>query len=162
MKRLTLLVLVTAIATVAFGFGDASARSPGENVGVFMTRILREEIKGQWARQWDELHPGHQRLITRSQYVACSRALQTDIATGSEIFNVLDVIDEPIAVRGIPERTSKLVTLSFHVRGSANTLTYRLHAVARQGRWTWILGPRFLRAIAHGHCLDGSPLPAPK
>jgi hypothetical protein len=162
MKRVTLLVLVAAVAALVFGCGVASARSPGENVGVFMTRILREEIKGQWARQWDELHPGHQRLITRLQYVACARALQTDIATGAEVFNVLDVRDEAINVPSVPQRTSKLVTLSFHARGSAKALTYRLHAVATRGRWAWILGPRFLSAIAHGRCLDGSPLPSAK
>lgn len=162
MRRATLVALVAVLAALTGGCGAASARAPGENVGVFMTRILREEIRGQWARQWDELHPGHQRLITRRQYVACSRALETDIGTGREVFKVLDVRDQPIDVRGVSQRTSKLVTLSFHTSGSANALTYQLHAVALQGRWTWILGPRFLSAIAHGRCLGGSPLPAAK
>jgi hypothetical protein len=154
--------LVSVFAALSSGCGGASARAPGENVGVFMTRILREEIKGQWARQWDELHPGQQRLITRLQYVACSRALETNIATGREVFRVLDVRDQPIDVRGVSQRTSKLVTISFHAGGSPSALTYQLHAVATQGRWTWILGPRFLKAIARGRCLDGSPLPAAK
>ena len=127
-----------------------------------MTRILREEIKGQWAPQWDELHPGHQALITRHQYVACSRGLQTNIATGREVFTVLDVTDQSIDVRGVPQRTSKLVTISFRAPGSASALTYRLHAVAVKDRWTWILGDRFLSAIAHGRCLDGAPLVSAK
>jgi hypothetical protein len=158
MRRAALIVAATAVAGLAVG-GCGSGSGPRENVGVFMTRILREEIKGQWARQWNELHPGHQRLITRSQYVACSRTLQTDIATGPEVFDVIDVRDQAIDVRGVSQRTSKLVTISFHARGNANALTYRLHAVAVQGRWTWILGQRFLSAIAHGRCLDGSRLP---
>ena len=124
-----------------------------------MTRILREEIQGQWARQWSELHPGHQRLITRAQYVVCSREMQTDIATGTEVFRVLDVQDDPIHIQGVPQRTSKLVTINFHQRGKASGgLTYRLHAVEVGGRWSWILGGRFLTAVAHGRCLDGSPL----
>jgi len=161
MRRAALIVLASAMAALATGCGSGSnGRAPGENVGVFMTRILREEIKGQWARQWNELHPGHQRLITRSQYVACSRTLQTDIATGPEVFDVIDVSDQAIDVHGVSQRTSKLVTISFHARGNTNALTYRLHAVAVHGRWTWILGQRFLSAIAHGRCLDGSPLPS--
>ena len=146
------------LASVAAGCGSGAA-TPKESVGVFMTRILREEIQGQWARQWSELHPGHQRLITRAQYVACSREMQTNIATGGEVFHVLDVQDDPIHIQGVPQRTSKLVTITFHQRGKASGgLTYRLHAVAVGGRWSWILGGRFLSAVAHGRCLDGSPL----
>jgi hypothetical protein len=146
------------LGSVAAGCGSGGA-APKEGVGSFMTRILREEIHGEWSRQWTELHPGHQRLITRAQYVACSREMQTDIATGAEIFRVLAVQDDPIDIPGVPQRTSKLVTISFHQRGtSSGGLTYRLHAVAAGGRWTWILGGRFLTAVAHGRCLDGSPL----
>ena len=153
-----LLALVALVAAVAGGCGSGGA-TPTESVGAFMTRILREEINGQWARQWTELHPGHQRLITRAQYVACSREMNTDIATGKEVFRVLAVANDPIHVAGVPQRTSKLVTLSFNEPGKATgALTYRLHAVALQGRWVWILGGRFLTAVSRGRCLDGSPL----
>jgi len=159
MRRAALIALAAALAGLAVG-GCGGGSGPRENVGVFMTRILREEINGKWAREWSELHPGHQRLITRSQYVACSRALRTDIGTGAEVFRVLDVRSEAIDIRGIPQRSSKLVTISFRSRGSANPLTYRLHAVAVNGRWAWILGSGFLSEVARGRCLDGSPLPA--
>jgi hypothetical protein len=66
------------------------------------------------------------------------------------------VEDVPIHVRSVPERTSKLVTIS--VASGQGTTTYHLHAVRHDGRWTWILGPAFLQAVVHGHCLDGSPL----
>ena len=39
------------LAAVAAGCGSGAA-APKESVGIFMTRILREEIQGQWARQW--------------------------------------------------------------------------------------------------------------
>jgi len=152
-KRVAALVALVAVAT---GCGSASA-TPRESVGIFMTRILREEINGQWSKQWSELHPGHQRLITRAQYVACSRAMGTNFATGKEVFRVLGVQDDPIHVRGVPQRTSKLVTISFKSPG-ASALTYRLHAVDVSGHWAWILGDRFLAEVAKGRCLDGSPL----
>lgn len=146
-----------ALVVVLAGCGGAAASTPKESVGVFMTRILREEINGQWGKQWSELHPGHQQLISRSQYVTCSHAMGTNIATGKEVFHVLDVRDEPIHVEGVPQRTSKLVTISFRDPG-ITPLTYRLHAVAVGGRWAWILGDAFLTQLDHGRCLDGAPL----
>ena len=148
--------VLLALAVAGCGSGAAA---PKESVGIFVTRILREEINGQWARQWSELHPGHQKLITRAQYVACSREMQTDIATGAEVFHVLAVQDDPIHIQDVPQRTSKLVTINIRQRGKTGTgLTYRLHAVDVGGRWAWILGGPFLTALAHGRCLDGSPL----
>ncbi len=152
------LVVLLGLVALAAGCGGSGVSAPTESAGVFMTRILREEINGQWAQQWSELHPGHQRLITRAQYVACSREMGMNIATGAEIFRVLDVENDPIDVQGVPQRTSKLITISFHQRGKASALTYRLHAVAVDGRWAWILGGRFLSAVSHHRCLDGSPL----
>jgi len=151
--------VVVALALVVAGCGGGGgSTAPSESAGTFITRILSEELHGEWARQWTELHPGHQKLITQAQYVACSRSLGTNIATGKEIFHVLAIEDDPIHVRGVPQRTSKLVTITVHQRGDASGLTYRLHAVAVDGRWTWILGPRFLDELAHGRCLDGSRL----
>jgi len=153
-KRAAALV---ALILVGGGCGASSASTPREGVGVFMTRILREESNGQWSKQWTELHPGHQKLITRAQYVACSRAMGTNIATGKESFRVLGVQDEVIHVQGVPQKTSKLVTISFKKPG-VSALTYRLHAVDVSGHWAWILGDRFLAAVDKGRCLDGSPL----
>jgi hypothetical protein len=154
-----------AVAALAAGCGGGGAAAPSATAamsgpGVFMTRILREEISGQWGKQWSELHPAHQALISRTQYVACSRRMGTDFATGHEVFRVLDVRDEAIKVRGVPQHTSKLVTITFREPGKQNGLTYHMHAVNADGHWVWILGDRFLAAVSHGQCLDGSPLRA--
>lgn len=153
MKRAAAAVVLVALLA---GCGGAS-KAPREPVGAFMTRILREELNGQWSKQWTELHPAHQKLISRSQYVACSRGIGTNVATGRETFKVLDVVDDPIHVQGVPQTSSKLVTITVHSPG-VTSLTYRLHAVAVSGRWAWILGDRFIAAIDRGKCLDGAPL----
>jgi len=155
------LALGAVLALLASGCGGGgAATAPSENPGVFITRILSEELNGQWSRQWSELHPGHQKLISRSQYVTCSRSIGTNIATGREVFHVLAVDDQAIHVRGVPQRTAKLVTINVRQRGAGGAagLTYRLHAVAVGGRWAWILGDRFLSQIARGRCLDGTRL----
>ena len=60
----------------------------------------------------------------------------------------------------MPQRTAKVVTLRLRQSNepAAQSATYRLHAVRVHGRWRWILAGRFLAAVAHGRCLDGSPL----
>ena len=162
---LPLTAVVTGIVLVAAGCGAAAAAPPTKtanvgSAGVFMTRILREEIHGQWGLQWQQLHPGHKRLISQAQYIACSERMGTDFATGDEVFRVLDVRNERIQVEGVPERTSKLVTITFHHPGKQSGLTYHMHAVNVKGHWAWILGGKFLSAVARGRCLDGSPLRA--
>jgi hypothetical protein len=147
--------LAVALAAVAAGCGGTA--TPSESAGAFMTRILQEEIAGRWAAQWGELHPGHQKLITRAQYVLCSEAMGTNVETGNETFTVRGVRDQAIHVRGVPERTAKLVTIQLRQPGNGSA-TYHLHAVLDHGRWTWILGQSFLAALAKGRCLDGSPL----
>jgi hypothetical protein len=165
MRRACAIGAVAAlVAVTAAGCGGAS-RSPvpppkTTGVGLFMTQILREEINGQWSTQWRALHPGHQRLISQAQYVACSKRMGTNFATGGEVFRVLDVRDEAIHVRGVPEKTSKVVTITFREPGNKKALTYRLHAVRVGAGWRWILGDRFLNALERGRCLDGSLLPA--
>lgn len=153
MRRTLALAL---LAVLAAGCGGASA-TPKEPVGVFMTSVLREEIDGKWAQQWTQLNPAHQKLITKAEYVACSRRMGTNIGTGKETFHVLAVQNDPIDVQGVSQRTAKLVTISFKPP-DAGPLTYRLHAVADAGRWTWILGNKFLAEIDRGKCLDGTPL----
>jgi hypothetical protein len=125
-----------------------------------MTRILHEELSGQWAAQWGELHPGHQKLITRAQYVTCSEAMGTNVSTGRETLSVRGVRDVAIHVRAVPERSAKLVTIVLRSGAGAEPTTYHLHAVLDGGRWTWILGRSFLDALEQGRCLDGSPLGA--
>jgi hypothetical protein len=147
-------IIVSALAAACGG--STTAAKPREQPGDFVKRILREEINGQWGRQWSELHPAHQQLISQAQYVQCSRQMGTNIAKGTETFNVIDVRDEPIHVQGVPERSSKVVTITLRVSGKAPQ-TYR--AVDDKGRWAWILGNRFLAQLNRDRCLDGSPLP---
>jgi hypothetical protein len=162
MRRAVLLAVAVAAAISLAGCGGAGSTptakaATGGTAGAFMTRILREEITGQWALQWRSLHPGHQALISRAQYVACSQRMGTDFGTGDEVFRVVDIRDDPIKVRGVPQHTSKLVTITFHHPGKQG-LTYHMHAVRVGTQWKWILGGPFLQKVAHGRCLDGSPL----
>jgi hypothetical protein len=160
MKRMRYACIAAGLATaLTAGCGGGATATPREQPGVFVERVLREEINGQWGRQWSELHSSHKQLITRAQYVACSQGMGTNIGKGKEIFRVVDVRDEAIHVQDVPERNSKVVTMTLSVPGTSAPLTYRVHAVDDGGHWAWILGARFLTQINRDRCLDGSPLP---
>jgi hypothetical protein len=157
-RVLAAVAVVLVLAATASGCGGNGSAAPQESPGAFITRILQEEISGRWAAQWGELHPGHQRLITRAQYVTCSEAIGTNVGNGKETFDVRAVRDQAIHVPGVPERTAKLVTIRLRRPDGVDPVTYHLHAVLDGGRWTWILGASFLDALKQGRCLDGSPL----
>jgi len=158
MRALAVLAAVALLAGCGGEASKAAGRPPHESAGTFAERILREEINGQWSRQWLELHPAHQRLITRAQYVACSRSMATNFATGTETYRVLAIRTASVDSEDVPQHTSKLVVVSIHVRGLTNPFTYRVHAVNVGGHWAWILGQRFLAEIKLGRCLDGTRL----
>jgi hypothetical protein len=157
MRHAWIVVALICMLVAGCGGGGGAAK-PHEEPGAFVQRILSEEINGQWGKQWGELHSAHKLLITRAQYVACSSGMGTNISKGKEVFHVDDVRDEAIKVQDVPERTSKVVTMTLRVSGKA-PLTYRIHAVDDGGHWAWILGNRFLAQINRDRCLDGSPLP---
>jgi hypothetical protein len=146
------LLALAAVGLAAAGCGGTSRESAGR----FVTRILREEISGQWAAQWEDLHPGQQKLITQDQYVLCSERIGTNVGVKQERFTVHGIKDVPFHEQGVPERTSKLVTIS--VAGPAMNATFHVHAVLHTGRWRWVLGPALLKSVSQGRCLDGSQL----
>ena len=127
-----------------------------ESAGTFVTRILREEISGEYAAQWTELHPAQQQLITQDQYVLCSERINTNVATGKERYAVHNQREVAFSEPGVPEHRAELVTIS--VAGKAIKATFKFHAILHGGHWRWVLGPSFLAAVKQGECLDGSKL----
>ena len=67
---------------------------------------------------------------------------------------MLEVYDDPIDVPGVPEKTSKAVTLrtTFERGGNEESLTDTVHAIPIEGRWVWILAPADVRAYERGEC----------
>jgi hypothetical protein len=140
------------------------AKEPSESPSEFTQRILRYFVRGQYGREWDYLHPGHQRLITREQYVACGAEDAPSDLTGEETVKVLEVYDDPIHVRGIPQRTSKAVSVQLRqpFEGGSEPVpggAFTSHAVQVGDQWRWILSHEFLAAIRRGECQGGSPIP---
>jgi hypothetical protein len=149
-------VVLVAAAAVLAGCGGQTSQSR-QTAGAFIAGIVREDAYGRWAEEWSALHPGHQRLISRAQYVACSRTIGA-VAQGRVKVRVLQTVRVPIHVRDVPQHEAIAVTVSLTHDGSVAPTIIRLHAVRVGDRWRWILSDRFLSAIARGRCLNGSPL----
>jgi hypothetical protein len=146
-------------ALLAFAAAGCGGGGSSETPSAFIKRILRLEIAGQWAKQWEDLNPGHQKLISQEQFVTCSRRQKTTLGTPASTITVKSVKDAPLDVRGVSEDTSKLLTVELVPTPGAAPETFHIHVVRDNGRWTWILGPDYLEALAHKKCVDGSPLP---
>ena len=141
---------------------------PAEGPGDFFKRHLEDEFSGRFGRSWDELHPAHQRVVTRERYVMCRSELFDQAGAWAELeqFDVLDVCDDPLDLPEIPEKTSKAVTVQFTLRCGEQTrsATDIVHAIQAGGRWAWILPVSAYRAYEAGSCPGGvvATAPAPR
>lgn len=148
MRRWT--ILVACMAALAYGAVTATAAT--EQPDAFMKRLLTLQYGGQWNRSWSLLHPGHQRFVSRTRFALCmSKTPQAGVLDSAK---TLRVYDDPIHVVGIPQRTSKAVSLRITVRSGTvkQSLTATVHAVWTGTRWAWTLPPRDALAYKAGRC----------
>lgn len=134
---------------------DTPVEEPAlEEPGDFLRRHLENELSGQFAQSWDDLHPVHQRVVSRDRYAQCraERFERTGPPTELESFDVLEVTDESIAVAGLPEQISKAVTahIAMGVNGNSRSGVETLHALHVDGRWAWVFPASVYRAYATG------------
>ena len=131
------------------------ADEPAEDVGDFYTRRIDYELKGQYGRSWDTLHPGQQAVVSRTRYEECRDEASTEIAgVEFERLRVIETYEDPIDVAGVPEKTSTAVTVRITVSQGMNeeTITDTFHAVAVDGEWKWLLPPADVRVYRRGEC----------
>jgi len=125
-----------------------------EEPGEFLRRHLEYELRGEFARSWDELHPAHQEVVTRERYAECRAELLQRSGPSTELrsFEVLDVTDGTAPIAGVPEPSSKAVTaeITIGVNGDSRTALDTLHAVRVDGRWAWVFPEGVYQAYASG------------
>jgi len=113
-------------------------------------RLLERTFDGQFGRTWDDLHPGHQAVVTRSRYEDCRSRASAGTSPSIDRIEVKEVYDGPIETEGVPERTSKAVTV--RIVSGADELTDTLHAVLVNGRWRWMLLTEDVDTYQAGEC----------
>jgi hypothetical protein len=117
--------------------------------GAAVKRIVEQEYVGAYSEVWDDLHPRHQRFVTRAEYEECRRGI--DVAGTLESVLIVDVLDEPLTVYGLMPRTpSKAVEVRITTDETEFDATY--HAVLVDDTWRWVLSDRAARGFARTDC----------
>ncbi len=132
---------------------------PVESAGAYMTTIVKQKLASEYGLAWLSLYPPHQRVATLDAYVGCEGLVPrpgTLVAV-----KVLRVFDERIRIAGEP---GKLKTRAVRVRVAIASPAFPLfpvavvntfHAIAVDGRWTWILSRDQYGYYSAGTCPYG-------
>jgi hypothetical protein len=127
------------------GEEDLGASGPG----AAQVKVLENLYDGRFERAWDDLHPAHQRVVSRARFARCA---QESIVVGElESIEVLDVFDDEVAIAELPERKAKAVRVrvgSF----SGDSFTAVHHEVKVGDRWRWVLNSKSVRAYQRNRC----------
>lgn len=127
--------------------------TPSETADEFFKRLLGYTFKRQWGREWDALHPAQQRYVSRDEFTDCIDELVSD---PGELVSVetVEVYDDPIDVKSIPQKRSTAVTYKATVNldGQQETSTETAHAVQVGDHWTWIMTDSELAPFKAGKC----------
>jgi hypothetical protein len=102
--------------------------------GEFVFALLFADLKGEFGRLWDELHPGQQALIPRARYLEC-RDDPSDKRAGVAFkqATLVQTTYEPIDLTGVPEKTSTVVTMEVTVEDPRTASTSR---APRHSSWS--------------------------
>jgi hypothetical protein len=146
-----------SVKTVVTPTTSEPVRPSKESAGAFVKRHLEYEVRGEWGRDWDVLHPLHQGVITRSQYVYCREGELR--FRGNETVRVEETYDNPIDVPGIPPARIMGASVEILSPGQRAGSTFTDHAVKVKDGWRWILDGREVDQYARGKCWDGTKLP---
>lgn len=148
------LILTALVAGCSGGDGDEpqTAAASAEGPDDMLKRVLSLHFKGQYRRAYDDLHPGHQAIVTRDNYAFC----QGDAVTTTRLkrARTLAITDMPLTRVGIPEKAAKEVRLRLTaVSGRmSDSWAQSFRAVRTDGRWAWILPADDIGAYRAGRC----------
>jgi hypothetical protein len=151
MRRFALL-----LALVLAGCGGQEQSAGDDTAAEFLQRVTADNLRGDFSRSWEDLHPAHQKLISQIQFVYCGER-EPELKNDSTV-RVLSVKPVTRQFPHVPQRSAQAVRIQ--IRDKTGVVdTYTAHAVRVGDEWKWVLSSLFLRAVQAGNCPDGSPLP---
>lgn len=143
-RAFTAFLLILVVSGCALSENEEDHRA-----GAAVKQVVEQEYVGAYGDVWDDLHPRHQRFVTRAEYEECRRGI--DVAGTLESVLILDVKDEPLSVYGLrPGTPSKAVDVRVSTDESEFNATY--HVVRVGDRWRWVLNDRAARGFARTDC----------
>jgi hypothetical protein len=137
----------------------AAEHPPAESV-VFLQRVLGQIVRNEYARAWSTLNPAQRDAIARDDYVQCE--LLSPIVGHLDWINAMRVVGKPIVVAGgsgekvLAQAVTFRLQISRRSPRSTEVVVHTAHAVAADGRWTWVLPAQRFALHRSGACLGGS------
>ena len=131
-----------AVALAARQTADTPAGRPSGSPVTFLRGVVATIARNAYASAWQSLTPAQQLVAPLAEYVSCES--KSPIPGRLEWVKVLRVQDERRVVPGTSEPTTTVaVTLRLEIAepggGESVRVTHTVHAVAVDGRWTWML-----------------------
>ena len=124
--------------------GDHAQALPAEGPSEFVSRTVATIARDDYVSAWESLHPAHQEIAPRDEYVACE--MKTPLAWKLRSIHVVRVVDRTVHVPGTSEDVAaKAVTLRLRVLekriGAEQSFSHTFTAVPVGAEWSWILTP---------------------
>ena len=146
----------TRIGTKGITSGTSTRPVPSlRSAGRFFLTELRQKLRGDWAKAWQNLYPLHQRIAPRDSFIRCETA--TPFPAPLESVHIVRVRAAPVhvagALRPVPgAAVTVAVELRWYGPRDPITATHTFHLVPVHGRWTWLLSPDHYRLYLQGAC----------
>jgi hypothetical protein len=141
---------VLIVAAVGLGVwlvtadGSSKDARPATDPVVFLRSVVAKIAANDYDRVWETLHPSQQRVATKELYVQCEQL--SPIPGRLDSVELVNAKTERIAVAGEgkveSEAASFRVKITDPTLGAHVVVPMTVHAVAVDGRWRWILGPK--------------------
>lgn len=144
------LALVGLLALTAAPAGGAA-----ESPGAFMQRVLRLTVEAQYGQAWTLLHPAHQRVVSRQQFVRCRVNDPSLAAYRLASARVVSKRTARLASPGVPQRQSTRVVLRFRIADDSQVYPATdasVNAVWTGRRWAWVLPAAEVPVFRAGRC----------
>jgi hypothetical protein len=144
---LLVLALMALVAVPAAG----AAESPT----AFMQRVLRLTVEAKYAQAWTLLHPAHQRLVSKQQFVRCRASDPSLSAYRLASARVVSKRTASLTSPGVPQRHSTRVVLRFRIADGSQVYPATdaaVNAVWTGRRWAWVLPADEVPVFRAGRC----------
>ena len=142
---------IVAIGALAL---TATARA-GESPSAFAVHVVELIAANRYDDAWNDLHPLHQRVAPRGDYVGCES--QSPIPGRLASIRVLRTYDDPAALGDGTFVAGKAVVVRITLAEASErvVVTDTVHTVRVGKRWAWVLPTWRLQEYRAGLCPDG-------
>lgn len=124
-----------------------------EDVDDAVRRLFDQLDKGQYGRQWDELHPLQQAFITRDRFQDCQRRNIGGI--GVKVDRIIDRFEDTSTVPGTETsapNTAVTLQITATPGGQKQTQKSTIHMFLVDGQWRHSVNGEVAEAYKAGRC----------